>query len=113
MTTNDMFLVLGMAFVTFAMRYPILALVSRLTLPPSLLAALKFIPPAVLTALIVPALLAPDGGDLDFTLRNDYMIAGLVTALVAWRTKNILLTLAVGMIVLWGWRLLLAWVPVF
>ncbi|MCC6458507.1 MAG: AzlD domain-containing protein [Caldilineaceae bacterium] len=113
MTTNDLLLVLGMALVTFAMRYPVLALVSRLTLPPSLLAALKFIPPAVLTAIIVPALLAPDGGKLDFTFRNDYLIAGLVTALVAWRTKNILLTLATGMIALWGWRLLLAWLPPF
>jgi branched-subunit amino acid transport protein len=112
MTTTEILLVLGMALVTFAMRYPVLAFVSRITLPPSLLAALKFIPPAVLTAIIVPALIAPDGSELDFSIRNDYLIAGLVTALAAWRTKNILLTLAIGMITLWVWRLLLAWGPI-
>lgn len=109
MTTNDLILVFGMALVTFTARYPVLALVSRLTLPPTLLSALRFIPPAVLTALIVPALLAPDGGELDFSIGNDYLIAGLITALVAWRTKKLLLTLAIGMAALWGWRLLLAW----
>lgn len=111
MTTHEILLVLGMALVTFAMRYPVLALVSRLTLPPSLLAALKFIPPAMLTAIIVPALLAPDGSNLDLSIGNDYMVAGIVTALVAWRTKNILLTLAIGMLALWAWRFLLSWAP--
>ena len=107
MTANELLMVTGMALVTFAMRYPVLALVSRLTLPTTLLAALKFVPPAVLTAIIVPALLAPAEQRLNFSLTNDYLIAGMVTALVAWRTKNLLLTLAIGMASLWGWRLLL------
>ncbi len=111
MTANEVFLVLGMALVTFAMRYPMLALISKITLPPSLLSALKFIPPAVLTAIIMPALLVPTGDELDFSIANDYLVAGIITAWVAWRTKNLLLTLAVGMIVMWGWRLVLAWVP--
>lgn len=109
MTLNEILLVAGMALVTFAMRYPVLALVSKITLPPTLRAALKFIPPAVLTAIIVPALLAPKDQTLDFSLTNDYLIAGIVTALVAWRTKNLLLTLAIGMAALWGWRLFIAW----
>jgi branched-subunit amino acid transport protein len=112
MTTTEILLVAGMALVTFAVRYPVLALVSKATLPPSLLAALKFIPPAVLTAIIIPALLAPTGDRVDFSLTNDYLVAGVITTLVAWRTKNLLLTLAVGMVALWGWRLLLAWPPI-
>jgi branched-subunit amino acid transport protein len=111
MTTTELLLVLGMAVVTIAVRYPVLALVSKANLPPSLLAALKFIPPAVLTAIILPALLAPTGDRLDFSLSNDYLIAGVITTIVAWRSKNLLLTLAVGMLALWGYRLLLAWVP--
>jgi branched-subunit amino acid transport protein len=108
---SEILLVAGMALVTFAMRYPVLALVRKVNLPSSLLAALKFIPPAVLTAIIVPALLAPNGETVDFSLSNDYLIAGQLTAFMAWRSKNLLLTLAVGMAALWGWRLLLAWVP--
>ena len=112
MTYNEILMVAGMALVTFAMRYPVLALVSKLTLPSTLTAALKFVPPAVLTAIIVPALLAPKEQRINFSLSNDYLIAGMVTALVAWRTKNLLLTLGIGMAALWGWRLLLAWRPI-
>jgi branched-subunit amino acid transport protein len=111
MTTTEVLLVLGMALVTIAVRYPVLALVSKANLPLALLSALKFIPPAVLTALILPALLAPTGNELDFSLGNDYLVAGIITTLVAWRTKNLLLTLGVGMLALWGYRLLLAWIP--
>ena len=75
MTYNEILMVAGMALVTFAMRYPVLALVSKLTLPSTLTAALKFVPPAVLTAIIVPALLAPkeqrinfSSGDADATI---------------------------------------------
>ena len=110
MSRHEILLILGMAAVTFAARYPVLALVSKLTLPPWLLAALKFIPPAVLTAIILPALLAP-AGSLDYSLTNDYLVAGIVTATVAWHTKNLLLTLGIGMAAFWGWRLLLAWMP--
>jgi branched-subunit amino acid transport protein len=107
MNRNELLLILGMALVTVATRYPVLAFVSKAGLPPSLLAALKFVPPAVLTAIIVPTLLAPNG-ELDITLSNDYLVAGLVTTFVAWRSKNLLLTLAIGMAAFWGWRLLMA-----
>ena len=106
-----MLLVAGMMLVTFAVRYPVLALVSKATLPPTLLAALKFIPPALLTAIIVPTLLDPVGEGLNFSLGNDFLVAGIITILVAWRTKNLLLTLAIGMAALWGWRLLLLAAP--
>ena len=61
MSSFEMLLVAGMFLVTFGVRYPVLALVSRVTLPPAVLGALKFIPPAVLTAIIVPAVLQPQG----------------------------------------------------
>ena len=55
---------------------------------------------AVLSAIILPELLQP-GGTLDISLGNARLLAGLVAILVAWRTKNILWTLAVGMGLLW------------
>src|SRR5690349_17711684 len=110
MTTTELLLVLGMAVVTIAVRYPVLALVSKANLPPPLLASLKFIAPAVLTAIIRPALLAPSGDRRDISLSNDYVVAGLITTIVAWRAKDLLVTLGVGMLALWGYRLLLAWV---
>ncbi len=107
-TPWEILLIAGMTLVTFGVRYPVLALVSQIPLPPSALNALKYIPPAVLTALILPALLIPDGTQVDVSLGNDYLVAGLLAALVAWRSQNILLTLAGGMATLWLWRWLLA-----
>lgn len=110
-TPWEILLIAGMTLVTFGVRYPVLALVSRTPLPQPLLNALKFIPPAVLTAIVLPALLAPDGGRLDAGFANDYLVAGACAAVAAWRTHNILLTLAVGMAVLWGRRWLLTGSP--
>ena len=103
MTTQELLLILGMAAVTFGVRYPVLALVSRVNLPEPLLNAMKFIPPAVLAAIIAPALLMPDGQSLDLHWTNQYLVAGAVTALVAWRSKNLLLTIVVGMATVWLW----------
>jgi branched-subunit amino acid transport protein len=111
MTAEEVLLIAGMALVTFAARYPVLALFSRISLPPALLSTLKFIPPAVLTAIIIPALLAPTDDRINLSLSNDYLVAGAITAVVAWRTHNLLLTLAIGMASFWGWRLLLASMP--
>ena len=104
MSSFEMVLVAGMFLVTFGVRYPVLALVSRVTLPPAVLGALKFIPPAVLTAIIVPAVLQPQG-QLDVSLHNAYLIAAVAAALISWRTKNLLLTIVLGMAIFLGWRL--------
>ena len=104
MTPFEMWMIAGMTLVTFGVRYPVLVLVSRTTLPRSVLDALKFIPTAVLTAIIVPAVLMP-GGQLDVSFANAYLVAGLSSALIAWRTRNLLLTIVAGMVifVLWHW----------
>jgi branched-subunit amino acid transport protein len=101
---NEWLLVAGMALVTFAVRWPVLTLVGRIPLPPPVLDALKFIPPAVLTAIIVPAVLMP-GGTLDLRLSNAYLVAGAASALIAWRTRNLLLTIVLGMAIFLGWRM--------
>ncbi len=106
MTTYEVLLVLGMMAVTFAVRYPVLVLVGRIRLPPSVLGALKFIPPAVLTAIIVPAVLVPEG-QLAITYTNAYLVAGIVAGLLAWRTRNLLATIVVGMAVFLAWRWLI------
>jgi len=102
---NEFLLVAGMAAVTFAVRWPVLTVVGRIPLPQPVLDALKFIPPAVLTAIIAPAVLMP-GGTLDLGLDNAYLVAGVASALVAWRTRNLLLTIVLGMAVFLGWRVL-------
>lgn len=57
-------------------------------------------PAAVLSAIVLPELVIQDGA-LAVTPANPRLLAGIVAILVAWRTKNILLTLISGMATLW------------
>ncbi|HEX2907826.1 MAG TPA: AzlD domain-containing protein [Phototrophicaceae bacterium] len=93
---TEWLLILGMAVVTFGVRYPMLAIVGRLQLPDTVVRALRYVPVAVLTAIIVPAMLMPKG-EIELKPSNSYLIGGIIAGLVAWRTKNLLLTIVVGM----------------
>ncbi len=92
--------ILGAGAVTFALRLSFIALLGRVRIPPSLGRALRFVPAAVLTAMVIPLLLYEDGA-LEVSLGNERLLAGLVAALIAWRTRNVLLTLGGGMATLW------------
>lgn len=93
-------IILGMGLVTYAIRLSLIALLGRMDVPPLVRRGLRFVPPAVLSAIIFPELLRPAGA-LDVSLGNVRLLAGILATLVAWRTKNILLTIAVGMAALW------------
>jgi branched-subunit amino acid transport protein len=92
--------------VTFATRLSFIALLGRVETPPLLARALRFVPPAVLSAIIFPELVVREGA-LDLSLGNQRLLAGLVAALVALRTRNVLLTIATGMAALWALQALL------
>lgn len=80
---------------TYAMRVSFLLAADRLArVPPGVERLLRQIPPAALASLVVPALLRPNG-ELD--LLSPRLVAGLAAAVVAWRTRNVAITLAVGM----------------
>ncbi|MBP6015512.1 MAG: AzlD domain-containing protein [Candidatus Promineofilum sp.] len=92
--------ILGMGVITFLIRLSPFLLPERVMLPPWLLRALRYVPAAVLSAIILPELLLP-AGTLDLSLGNERLLAGLVAAVVAWRTRNVFVIVALGMIVLW------------
>ncbi len=93
-------IILGMGIVTFGIRLVPIVLLGRIEIPLVVQQALRFVPPAVLTAIVVPELLY-HGNQIDLSLTNLRLLAGLIAILVAWRTKNALLTIGVGMIALW------------
>jgi branched-subunit amino acid transport protein len=92
-------IVVGM-LLTYATRLSFIALIPYERMPVHIRRGLRFVPPAVLAALILPALLQPAGA-LNISLGNQRLLAGLVAALVAWRFKNTWLTIACGMLSLW------------
>lgn len=92
--------ILGAGVVTFALRFSFIALLGRIEIPPSLERALRFVPAAVLTAVVIPLLLLDDGA-LNVSPGNERLLAGLVAILISWRTRSVPLTLAGGMTALW------------
>ena len=103
---DEFLLLLGMTLVTFATRYPLLAWFSKRPLPERFKAALAYVPAAVLTAIIVPGVLAPSG-EISITLSNSALAASLAAALISWRTKNLLATIVFGMAIYWLWGTIL------
>ncbi len=101
-------LVLGMAAVTFGIRYVLIALSGRMVLSPGLTQALRFVPPAVLTAIVVPAVLFPDGV-LWVGVDNARLVGAIATVLVAVWRKNLLLTIVAGMSFFLAYQVLLSW----
>jgi branched-subunit amino acid transport protein len=97
---------LAAGLATFLIRYSFIGAAGRVGAPPWFQRMLRFVPIAALTALIWPDLLLEAGG-LQVDLANPRLLAGLIAAAVAWYTRSVFLTIAVGMLVLWGlqwWR---------
>lgn len=84
---------------TYAVRASFFLLAGRMTaLPHRVREMLRMIPAAALAALAIPPLFRPDGADTAFVLVSPELLAGVVAGLVAWRTKNLLATIAAGLV---------------
>ena len=91
---------LGMGLITYGIRLSMILLLGRVKISERWQRALRLVPPAVLSAIIFPELLRPEG-NWDISFGNARLLAGIIAAVVAWRTKNALLTIGVGMAALW------------
>ena len=78
----------------------LIALFNRLNMPVWAQQTMRYVPTAVLAAIVVPELLLSNGS-LDISPGNARLIGGIVAIVVAWRTRNVLLTVLMGMIVVW------------
>ncbi len=86
---------------TYLTRLSFIAIHGRVQLPEWFTRALTFVPVAVLSAIVLPELLIRNDA-LDVSVGNARLGAGLLAAVVAWQTKNVWLTIGVGMLGLWG-----------
>lgn len=93
-------IILGMGVITYAIRLSLFLLLERVELAPAIQRGLRYVPTAVLSAIILPEILLP-GGIPDFSPGNPRLLAGLIAAVVAWKTRNVLWTIALGMCALW------------
>lgn len=91
----------GMALITFLIRYTMFAAADRFSFPRWFEEALRFVPPTVLTAIIVPTVLFPEDAGSGPVLFSPQMAGALVALLVGIRTRNLLLVIFTGMSVFW------------
>ena len=92
------FTVIGV--VTFFFRFSFIYLYGRFELPQWLVRSMKYVPPAVLSALVFPAIMVSNG-DLWISFNNPRLVAGVVALVVAWRIRSLLATILVGFGVYW------------
>jgi len=85
--------------ITFGMRFSFIYLFGRFHVPETFRKALHYVPPAVLSALIFPELFLREG-QLNLAFTNYRLLAGVIAILVAYWTKNTLVTILAGMLAL-------------
>lgn len=90
---------------TLALRLSFILLFGRVEeVPPTVAGVLRFVPAAVLAALVAPALVAltvGTDGSPTVAYEGSKLVAGGVAGAVAWRTESVLATIVVGMVTLW------------
>lgn len=90
--------ILAVGALNYASRLSFIAFFARRSVPPLLARALRYVPAAMLSALIVPMIFLPSPGAGAF---NPKVVAALVAGAVAWTTRSTLKTMAAGMVTLW------------
>ena len=92
--------IIAAGLLTYVTRlFPIISY-GRFEMPSQVERALRFVPVAVLTAIFLPEM-AYIQEELMLSFRNPRLLAGLLAIVVAWRTKNVMYTILVGMLTLW------------
>lgn len=88
------------AVVTFLLRYLPMKLLEKQRLAPWLERALRYVPAATLSGLVFPALLLQNN-KFALSFANDRLIAGLLAVVIAYFSRNAVLTIVGGLIALW------------
>lgn len=92
------FVILAGGVITFLIRLSFIIAFGRLKLPDWFTRGLRYVPPAVLSAIILPELANWNGQVINISWNNPQILAGIVATAVAWRTRNVVITLASGLI---------------
>ncbi|MBI3898713.1 MAG: AzlD domain-containing protein [Gammaproteobacteria bacterium] len=92
--------ILGAGAITFALRLSFLYLHGRARVPTWFTRSLRYVPAAVLAAIVLPGIAMPHGM-IDMSFANPRLLAGIAAVVAAWWSGNGLVTMFVGMGSLW------------
>ena len=93
-------MILGGIF-TFGTRFVMLSGWMAHGLPRLLVDALAFVPVAVLTAILVPAVLIDPATQQIIVIGNKRIVAAVVATIIALLTRNVIATISSGLATLW------------
>ena len=93
--------ILVVGALNYLSRLSFIALFAHVEMPPFVARALRFVPSTMLTAIVVPAVVFTAPSNLVFSYTNPKLVAALVAAAIAWRTKSATATMGGGMVALW------------
>nr|WP_295770085.1 AzlD domain-containing protein [Rhodoferax sp.] len=96
--------ILGMAVLTFGIKAIVFILGDRIAFSPTAKQALGFVPVTVLTAIVVPMVLAPHGHGLELIWCNPQLVAALFAIVVCAVKRHQLLTIMLGLVAFFGWQ---------
>ena len=76
---------------TYLIRLSFILIFQHIQMPSFMERVLRLVPPAVFSAIVLPELLIRDGS-IQFTVTNLRLIAGVIAAIVALKTRNVFIT---------------------
>ena len=93
--------IVAVGVATYLVRLSFIYLFGRIdAVPPAVTRALRYVPAAVLAALVVPSVVSVEP-TLVGTFTADRLLAGVAATVVAWRTEDVTATIVVGLVALW------------
>ena len=98
---TDLAVILMVGAGTYLLRLSFIGILGDRTMPDWAMVPLRFVAPAVLAALVAPAVLLRNGSVDLSPATNPRALAALVALLIAWKTKNVAAVIVAGMAVVW------------
>jgi branched-subunit amino acid transport protein len=86
---------------TFLTRLSFIGIIGERQIPGWCLPPLRYVAPAVLAALVAPAVILNDGSVDLSPVTNPRLLAAVLAGIVTWRLKNVVWAILVGMTALW------------
>ncbi|MBC8951225.1 MULTISPECIES: AzlD domain-containing protein [Xenorhabdus] len=106
--SHTMMVILAMGVTVFAVRSIAFIFANYITLPPIIKDAFELLPPAILTVIIANGVMIDtQTAALNLSLGNTFMLATLITVIIATRMKNFFGVILVGYLVFLALRALM------
>jgi branched-subunit amino acid transport protein len=100
MELDTLYLILGMALVTFLPRFFPMAFLTRRALPERVKKGLEYFPISILSAIVFPILFFNGEGRME--IQSPYLLSAIPVFLFAWKVKSLWGSVILGMAIYWG-----------